>query len=114
MITQSDLQGMAARDNPVDLEVAKRAIADLTGTPAPRGAINAFLVRRKDERGDLVGTIALYSFLAMLIALLLGGSEFARWGLTLRVPALDIQALVALLSPIIAHTVKSTVEGAKP
>lgn len=79
--------------------------------PEPRGWINALLVRRKEERGDLVGTIAIWSFVAMLAALLFGGSSLTVGGLHLTMPALDVQALVALLSPIIAHTAKSAVEG---
>ncbi len=84
-----------------------------TARAETRGWINALLVRRKEDRGDLVGTIALWSFLAMLFALLLGGSSLDVGGLHLVVPTLDINALLALLGPIAGHVVKSTVESVK-
>ena len=80
-------------------------------TPAPRGFINALLVRRKDERGDLVGTLALWSFLSLIFCLVLGGSSLTLGGLHLVVPSISLETLVGLLSPIVGHVIKSTMEG---
>jgi hypothetical protein len=102
---------MADIDKAVIPEEAKGHV--LVEKEQPRGFINALLVRRKDERGDLVGTLAMWAFVAMLFCLVFGGSSFEHWGLVLKVPAISLESLVGLLSPIIAHCIKSTVEGVK-
>jgi hypothetical protein len=92
--------------------------AAAVATLEPRGLLNSLLVRRKDQRGDLVGSLALWAFLGLLVCLVLGGSSVSYGGtdarplINLMVPELDWQSLVALLTPVVAHTVKSTVEGA--
>lgn len=78
--------------------------------PSGAGWINALLVRRTDERGDLVGSIALWAFVALLVCLVLGGSSLVIGGLTLTIPVLDIGALVSLLAPVVLHTIKRGVE----
>ena len=121
-MSDSDLTGLAGRENGGCSILGSSSLPPIGTTPSgasvvveqrpqPRGLINALLVRRRDERGDLVGTLALWSFLAMIFCLCLGGSVLEVGGLRLTVPVLDISALVGLLGPIVGHVVKSTMEA---
>lgn len=78
--------------------------------------INYFLPQRPgiNGRGDLLGGIALWSFIVMLICLLLGGTVIAPWEwLKITIPTLDIEKLTAFLTPIIAAAIKRSVESVK-
>jgi hypothetical protein len=68
------------------------------------------LVPRRSERGDLVGTIALLSFFALLTCVIFGGSSLHLSWLDIVIPPIDLAGLSAFLTPIIMHTVKGTIE----
>lgn len=68
---------------------------------------NYLLPKRKENRGDLVGGVALFSFIAILFKLVFGGSKLAFGGSVIMVTALDLTAITGLLVPIIGHIVKS-------
>jgi hypothetical protein len=98
-------QLQALGTTPAGAEVAVEA------EPQPRGWLNALLVRRKETRGDLVGSLALWAFLALICQILLGGSTLDVGGLHIQVPMLNWEVLAGLLAPIVGHVAKSTVEG---
>lgn len=75
------------------------------------GLLNFFLVKRRPERGDLVGSIALWSFLSILTCVLFGGSELKTDILHIVIPTVDWTIVTGLLTPIIAHTLKGAVES---
>ncbi len=78
--------------------------------------INYLLPRRRESRGDLVGGIALWAFGALLVCLVFGGSHLALGGTSeapkflLTIPKIDWALLVGLLTPIVSHVIKGSIE----
>lgn len=81
----------------------------------PAGAtwLNYLLPMRREHRGDLVAGIALASFLVILAKLLLGGSSLIVGGASIMIQPIDITSTIALLTPVVGHIVKGSVESKK-
>lgn len=83
-----------------------------THTPGA-GWINLFLLRRRGDRGDIIASIAMWSFLAMLVCILFGGSSFKSEQINIVIPSIDWQIVVGLITPVLAHVIKGTAESVK-